>query len=103
NAHFALTLVAALISFGVGGRMNLEAAARQDARLFLVSLAFTASAGFFALHALSTPDVFLGRNAGFIVATPVGLLVAGLFAAASALELSPVSGAALMKRRTTIR
>ncbi len=103
DAHFALTLLAAAISFGVGGRMNFEAAARQDARLFLVSLAFTASAGFFALHALSTPNIFLGRNTGFILATPVGLLVAGFLAAASALEVSPVAGAALMKRRATIR
>src|SRR3712207_8701335 len=54
-------------------------AARQrgDARLFLVSLAFLAAAGFLGLHALATPGVLLdGRNAGFVVATPVGLLLA---------------------------
>ena len=47
-----------------------------------------ASFGFLALHALATPDVLLGKNAGFELATPVGLVVAGALAALSAVELS---------------
>ena len=57
-------------------------APRADARLFLVSLVFLSSAGFLLLHALATPQVLLtGRNAGFAIATPVGLLLAAVFAA----------------------
>ncbi len=45
------------------------------------------SAGFLGLHALATPTVFIaGKNAGFVLATPVGLILAGCFAAASAVE-----------------
>jgi class 3 adenylate cyclase len=48
-----------------------------------------ASSGFLGLHALATPGVLLGPNAGFELATPFGLVVAGAFAAAGAAELSP--------------
>ena len=82
-----------------------EAARRlDDARLFLVSLAFVTSAGFLALHALATPGVLLEKkNAGFIVATPVGLAIASIFAAASALDLSPSASAAVMRRQWLLR
>ena len=57
-------------------------------RLFLVSMVLLTSAGFLALHALATPGVVLaGPNGGFMLATPVGLVLASAFAAASALEL----------------
>ena len=53
--------------FDVGGRCR-----RGDARLYLVSLAFLAAAGFLGLHALATPGVLLdGPNQGFTIATPV--------------------------------
>ena len=42
------------------------------------------------LHALATPGVLLDtRNGGFALATPVGLALAALFTAASALEFPP--------------
>src|SRR6185295_5213998 len=48
-------------------------------------LALLASAGFLGLHALATPGVLLeGPNAGFQIATPIGLVLAAGFAAASA-------------------
>jgi len=103
-AHFWLVLVVAGVSV-VLGLLASEAARRlDDARLFLVSMTFLASAGFLGLHALATPGVLLnGKNTGFVIATPVGLLVAGAFAAASALDLAPGTAAALMRRRTVIR
>jgi len=103
-AHFWLVVVVAGLSV-VLGLLASEAARRlEDARLFLVSMTFLASAGFLGLHALATPGVLLnGKNTGFVIATPVGLLVAGAFAAASALDLAPETAAALMKRRTLIR
>ena len=88
-AHFWLVLGAALLATALAWAVSVAARRRQDARLLLISLAFVASSGFLGLHALATPGVLLaGPNAGFELATPVGLAVAGLFAAASAIELS---------------
>ena len=61
--------------------------------MFLVSLAFLAAAGFLGLHALATPGVLLdSSNVGFAISTPIGLVVAGAFAAASALDLGDERG-----------
>jgi adenylate cyclase len=88
-AHFWLVLSAAAINVGLGYAVGVAARRRRDARLLLVSLAFVSAAGFLGLHALATPGVLIGKNAGFELATPVGLAVAGLFAAASGLPLRP--------------
>jgi adenylate cyclase len=87
-AHFWLVLAAAVASVVLGYAVLVAARRRRDARLFLVSLAFLASAAFLGLHALATPGVLVGKNAGFELAPPVGLVVAAAFAAASSLELS---------------
>ena len=89
-SHFWLVLAAALLSAALAYQTTGIALRRADARLFLVSLAFLAAAGFLVLHALATPGVLLdGPNQGFVVATPVGLLIAAGFAAFSALPLPP--------------
>lgn len=86
-AHFWLVLSVSGVSVALGALTSEAATRRSDARLFLVSLAFLASAGFLGLHALATPGVLLeGKNAGFTVATPVGLLLASVYAAWSAVE-----------------
>jgi len=87
-AHFWLVLTAAATATALGYTVSAAARRRRDARLFLISLAFIASSGFLGLHALATPGVLLGKNAGFELATPFGLAVAGGFAAASGAELS---------------
>jgi adenylate cyclase len=88
-AHFWLVLAAAALSTGLGYAVSVAARTRRDARLLLISLAFIASSGFLGLHALATPGVLLGPNSGFELATPFGLVVASVFAAAASLELSP--------------
>jgi class 3 adenylate cyclase len=96
--HFWLVLTAAAISVGLGSAISVAARRRHDARLFLVSLALVSAAGFLGLHALATPGVLVsGRSAGFELATPVGLAVAGAFAAASALELRGPAAARVMR------
>ncbi len=90
-AHFWLVLVAAAAAVGLGYAVFAAACRRRDARLVLVALAFVASAGFLGLHALATPGVLLGANPGFELATPVGLLLGGVFVAASGLELGPAA------------
>ena len=86
-AHFWIVLVAGVVNAGLAVAMSEAGRRRRDARLLLIGLAFLASAGFLGLHALATPGVLLEKgNAGFVLATPVGLVVAGLLAAASAVE-----------------
>jgi class 3 adenylate cyclase len=89
-SHFWLVLVAALVTAALAYIANVAAGRYRDARLALISLAFYASAGFLGLHALATPGVLLSSpNLGFAIATPVGLIIASGFTAASA---SPLAG-----------
>jgi hypothetical protein len=60
--------------------------------------------GFLLLHALATPGILLGPgNAGFAIATPVGLLLAACFAAFSGIELTPPRAAAVLRRQGLLR
>lgn len=82
--HFWLVLSVALVNVVLAALTSEAATQRNDARLFLVSLALLASAGFLGLHALATPGVLLAKpNQGFVIATPIGLILASIFAAAS--------------------
>jgi adenylate cyclase len=103
-SHFWLVLAVAVVSVGLGLATGEAARRRGDARVFLVALAFLLAAGFLGLHALATPGVLLDApNTGFVIATPLGLLLAGGFAAASALDLSPEASAAIMRRQGLLR
>jgi adenylate cyclase len=97
-AHFWLVLSASGVAVALGSAVSVTARSRRDARLLLVSLAFIASAGFLGLHALATPGVLLGPNAGFELATPVGLLLGGALVALSSLELAPTTSMNLIRR-----
>ena len=86
-AHFWLVLATAAVNVGLALATGEAARRLRDGRLFGVSLAFATSAGFLGLHALATPGVVLGgANAGFVVATPIGLVLAAALAALSATE-----------------
>jgi adenylate cyclase len=103
-SHFLLVLGVALINVGLAVVASEAAHRRADARLFLVSLALIMSSGFLALHALATPGVLLDHpNSGFAFATPIGLLLASGFAAASAVELGRAEAATILSHRTWIR
>ena len=103
-SHFWLVLTVAVISVILGFATGEAARRRGDARVFLVGLAFLAAAGFLGLHALATPGVLLDApNTGFVIATPVGLLLASGFAAASALDLSPSTSSAIMRNQGFLR
>jgi class 3 adenylate cyclase len=98
-AHFWIVLVAGVVNAGLAVAVSEAGRRRKDARLLLIGLAFLASAGFLGLHALATPGVLLEKgNAGFVLATPVGLVVAGLLAAASAVEYPLPTALALVRR-----
>ncbi|MBA2580047.1 MAG: adenylate/guanylate cyclase domain-containing protein [Thermoleophilaceae bacterium] len=98
-AHFWLVLVAGALNASLAYATGSAARRRGDARVFLVSLTFLSAAGFLGLHALATPGVLLaGPNAGFALATPVGLVLASGFAAASSGPLTGEATAWLMRR-----
>src|SRR4051794_16140750 len=91
-SHFWLVLGTSIASAILAYATGEVAARRGDGRLFLVSLGFLAAAGFLGLHALATPKVLLDApNGGFVLATPVGLLVAAALAALSAAPADAVT------------
>jgi class 3 adenylate cyclase len=90
------------VSVGLGYVLTVAARRRRDARLFLVSLGFLSSAGFLGLHALATPGVLVGPNAGFELATPVGLLLGAVLVSASAIEFSGVASGRLLARANVL-
>jgi adenylate cyclase len=102
-AHFWLVLIVGAVSFALGLLLAEAAARREDARLLLIGMAFLATSGYLVLHALATPGVLLaGKNAGFQIASAIGLLEAGLFAAASAVRFHPETSALLVRYRLVL-
>jgi adenylate cyclase len=104
SAHFWLVLIDGVIAAGLGVLMSEAGRRRADARVVLVGLACLASAGFLALHALATPGVLLDhRSVGFVIATPVGLIVAAGFAAASSIDFDEGAAAAVIRHQRATR
>ena len=104
RAHFWLVFAVAVVNAVLGLAMSEVARRRGDARVFFVGLAFLATGGFLALHALATPGVLLdGKNTGFVVATPVGLFLGGCFAALSSLDIGSERSLALVRRERALR
>lgn len=95
-AHFWLVLGASAIATALGYSVAVAARRRRDARLFVVSLAFLAAAGFLGLHGLATPGVLVGANGGFELATPVGLVLGGVLVALSAVDFTPATAGRIM-------
>jgi len=90
-SHFWLVLVTAALNAVLAYATGVAARRRGDRRVHLVSLSFLAASGFLALHALATPGVLLEKpNLGFVIATPVGLVLASVFAVLSAIDSEPV-------------
>jgi adenylate cyclase len=103
-SHFWLVLGTAALSVALALATNEAASRRADARIVLVSLAFLVSAGFLGLHALATPGVLLEEpNAGFALATPVGLGLASVLAAAATTRAAGPDAEWLLRLRTPLR
>ena len=102
-SHFWLVLSTALVSVVLAYVTNVAAGRFRDARLVLISFAFLSAAGFLGLHALATPGVLLEQpNAGFAVATPLGLGLAAIFAAASTSSIAGPGGPIVLRARPLI-
>jgi adenylate cyclase len=102
-SHFWIVLGTAVLNAVLAYATAETARRRGDARVFLISMMFLAAAGFLGLHAVATPGVLLGdRSAGFVIATPVGLVVASVFAALSSAPLDGPRATSVMRRARTI-
>jgi class 3 adenylate cyclase len=102
--HFWLVLTTAALSAVLAYATGTAALSRGDARVLLVSLGFLAAAGFLGLHALATPGVLLSApNAGFVIATPVGIALASVFAVMSGLDISGERGVQVMRAARLLR
>jgi class 3 adenylate cyclase len=99
-AHFILVSSAAVVSVVLGVLIGREARGRDDARLWLVSLVFTTTAGFFGVHAVFTPGVLMDTSdAEFMLPTRMGLVLAGIIALASSITFTPARSARLWSLR----
>ena len=102
--HFWLVALVAAVNVGLAVLVDRAALRHDDPRLLLVGLGFLAAAVFFVLHALATPGVVLdSRNGGFALATPVGLALAALFIAASAVDFPPARAASVLRAGPWLR
>ena len=98
-AHFWIVLLVGVLNAALALAITEAGRRRRDARLLLIGLAFLSSAGFLALHALATPgELVSDANAGFVLATPVGLVTAAALAAASAVEYRLASSLRIVRR-----
>ena len=104
-AHFWCVLGAALLSGILAYTMGEAAHRRGDARLFFISLAFLVGAGFLGLHALATPGVLLeSTNAGFMIAMPIGLMIASIFSVVSSfVDANATLSPSVMRRENALR
>jgi class 3 adenylate cyclase len=103
-SHFWIVLGAAALSAVVAYGTGVASLRRGDARVLLVSLTFLSAAGFLGLHALATPGVLLDHpNAGFTVATPIGIALGAGFAAWSATSLEGERAVRIIARARLLR
>ncbi|GAA3655230.1 hypothetical protein GCM10022224_017970 [Nonomuraea antimicrobica] len=103
-SHFWLIVLVAGVNVGLGLLISEASRRRQDARLFLVSMVFLGSAGFFFLHGLATPGLILPRGSvGFDLGQQVGLSIASVFAFASALALDEKAADAVLRSQHFVR
>ncbi|TWF74432.1 class 3 adenylate cyclase [Pseudonocardia hierapolitana] len=103
GAHFWIVLATSAVALALAVVMLRAVRRRQDARLFLVALVFQLNAGFLGVHALATPGLLIPEsNAGFVSATPVGLVLGGIAALASAAPLGPAAATRVMRCQTPL-
>jgi class 3 adenylate cyclase len=103
TAHFWVVLGTALISLALAILVLVAAHRNDDARLYLTALGFVASAGFLGLHAFVTPAVVIATpSVAFNFATPVGLVLAAVFAAWASLDHSDPVSRVIVGRRALL-
>jgi HD-GYP domain-containing protein (c-di-GMP phosphodiesterase class II) len=94
--HFAIVTVVSLLAFGLAALLAIAAVQIAQYRVLFLCLGFMAMGGIFAVHAIDTPGILQGGQAGEYAGAVVGvsaylsLFVPALFFAAS---YTPVTAA----------
>jgi class 3 adenylate cyclase len=103
--HFSLFFLVGSGACGLAYVAGQASDRRGDARVFLLSLAFLATGGFLAVHAIGTPGILLNNEVpGFEVAIPAGMAIGSVFACASAfVDVRPGAASAVMRHRNALR
>jgi adenylate cyclase len=103
--HFVLFLAVGGGAFILAYLAGQAADRRGDARVFLLSLAFLATGGFLAVHAIGTPGILLNNELpGFTVAIPAGMVIGAVFACGSAfVDVRPRAALAVVRHRLALR
>jgi adenylate cyclase len=103
--HFVLFLAVGGGAFTLAYLAGQAADRRGDARVFLLSLAFLATGGFLAVHAIGTPEILLNDELpGFKAAIPAGMVIGAVFACASAfVDIRPRTALAVVRHRNVLR
>jgi class 3 adenylate cyclase len=103
--HFLLFLAVGGTAASLSLVAGQAAKQRGDARVLLLSLAFLATGGFMALHALGTTGVLVHHERpGFTIAITIGLLLASVLALmAAGVDLRPAFGPMVVRYRRWLR
>ena len=103
--HFVLFLAVGGGAFTLAYLAGQAADRRGDARVFLLSLAFLATGGFLAVHAIGTPGILLNDELpGFKTAVPAGMVIGAVFACWSAfVDVRPRAALAVVRHRQALR
>ena len=104
SSHFFMIIAVAGINVALGTLISEASRRRQDARLFLVSMVFLSSAGFFFLHGMATPQIILPTGSvGFDLGQQVGLTIASGFAFVSAFPLGERAAQTVLRYQHFVR
>ena len=99
-AHFWIVAAGGALAILVGGLMYNAARKRNDARVMFISMTMLTVATAMLVHALATPNVLVsGRNIGFVIAAPVGLVLAAILAAVSTINYSASQSRQIVARQ----
>jgi class 3 adenylate cyclase len=103
--HFAVFIAIGTAVVVLAYAAGEAADRRGDARVFLLSLAFLATGGFLALHAIGTPGILFTQDlSGFEVAISAGLVVAAALIGASAfVDARPEFAPLVIRHRHVLR
>jgi len=103
--HFVLFLAVGGGAVTLAYLAGQAADRRGDARVSLLSLAFLATGGFLAVHAIGTPGILVNDELpGFAFAIPAGMAIGAVFASATALvDVRPRAALAVIRHRSLLR
>jgi hypothetical protein len=101
--HFYVVSLTAILTLGLAGLMTFAARQVNDARVFLLSLAFLGIAGMLLVHALTTPFALIQHMNPWVgFSAYLSLLIGATFLALGTIEWRPTASKFLIQRQGAI-